>query len=251
VIQVGLNGPAITLYDVDTGDFGFTQVFPGSPACLDAVPYRNDPLSGEMVLACGAQLFTLQPDDTSTFFKFGPTYSGFTATTGPVFSGFRRRAGGPIVAVTNGTPGKIFKHAVTGATGETPEEIGNAGNSPRRIRCAGDVCAVSNFASDSLTVVTWTAQDVISIVGTVGVGDGPVGIDARVRTDGNVEVVSTGLNDDSYSVTVLRPNGSTVSNQKRDVPAGCSNPGHIVWGDGRLVVMTCNGSDAIARAQAP
>jgi hypothetical protein len=245
-----VRGPAITLYDVDAGDFGFTQIFPGSPACLDAVPNGNDPLSGEMVLACASRLQTLRPDDTSTFFTSGPNYGGFTQTT-PAFSAFRRRAGGLILAITDGTPGKLFRHAVTGAPGETPQEIGNLGNSPRRIRCAGDVCAVSNFASDSLTVVTWTAQDVVSIVGTVAVGDGPVGIDIRGRTDGNVEVVSTGLNDGSYSVTVLGQNGSTVSNQKRAVPAGCTGPGHAVWGRGREVLMTCNGSDAIAVVEAP
>lgn len=114
-----------------------------------------------------------------------------------MFSAFRRRAGGPIVAITNGTPGKILRHPATGTAGETPQEIGNAGNSPRRIRCAGNVCAVSNFASDSLTILTWSAQDVVAIVGSVAVGDGPVGIDIRPRTDGNFEVVSTGLNDNS------------------------------------------------------
>ena len=76
-------------------------------------------------------------------------------------------------------------------------------------------------------------------------------IDIHPRTDGNFEVASTGINDDSYSVTVLRPNGSTVSNQKRDAPTGCTKPGHVVWGSGRQLLMTCNGSDAIARAQAP
>lgn len=250
VIQVGVNGPAITHYDVLAGDFGFTQIFPGNPACLDAVPNGNDPLSGEMVLACVSRLQTLRPNDTSTLFTSGLFHGGFTQTT-PAFSAFRRRAGGPILAVTDGTPGKLFKHAATGTLGETPQEIGNLGNNPRRIRCAGDVCAASNFASDSLTVVTWDAQDVVSIVGTVAVGDGPVGIDIRPRTDGHVEVVSTGLNDDSYSVTVLRSDGSTVSNQKRAAPAGCAGPGHAVWGRGSEILVSCNESDAIAVVPAP
>jgi hypothetical protein len=247
VIQAGLSGPAISLFDVDAGQFGFTQIFPGNPACLDAVPNGNDPLSGEMVLACGARLQTLEPDATAKFFTSGPNYTGFTQTTGPAFSAFRRRAGGPVVAVTQGTPGRVMKHPATGTAGETPQDIGAAGNSPRRIRCAPNgVCAVSNFASDNLTILTWDAQDNVVIVGPVAVGDGPVGIDIRPRTDGNVEVVSTGLNDNSYSITVLRANGSTVSNRKAAVPTGCTKPGHAVWGSGAQIIVTCNGSNAIA-----
>lgn len=251
VIQAGPNGPAITLWDPAAGRFGFTQVFPNSPPCFDAVPLASEPSSGVIFVACGVWVQTFRPNEDFQFFTVGPTYTGFPQAAGPVLSAIRRTPGGPIVAVTQGTPGRILRHPATGAAGEAAEDVGPAGNSPRRIRCAAGVCAVSNFASDSLTVLTWSAQNAIAIAGTVAVGNGPVGIDVRARTDGNVEVVSTGLEDDSWSVTVLRPNGTTASNQKRAAPAGCTRPGHVVWGPGRRAVMTCNGSNAIAVVQAP
>ncbi len=249
VVQAGPGGPAITHYDLDFGDFGFTQISPGSPACFDAAPYGGDHLSGGIVLPCGRQLTTREPQ--MGFFNGGKAYSQFPATEGFVLSGFRRQADGPIVAITDGTPGKIWKHPATGALTETPQELGASGNSPRRVRCAGGVCAVSNFGSDTLTILIWSAQDVVAIVGTVPVGDGPVGIDLRTRLDGNVEVLSTGFNDDSWSLTVLAPNGGTVSNQEFPAPTGCDAPGHVIWGRGNEVILSCNGSDRLALAAAP
>jgi hypothetical protein len=251
IVQAGPSGPAITGYDLAAGEFGLTQIFPGSPTCFDAVAYGGDALSGGLVLACGRRVSTVEPDP-SGFFNGGTTYSQFPATEGTVVSGFRRAKGGPIVAVTEGTPGKIWKHPATGTFGEVPVELGASQNNPRRVRCTpNSVCAVSNFGSDSLTILTWSASDTVAIVGTVPVGDGPVGIDIRPRTDGNVEVVSSGFNDNSYSITVLGPSGSTVSNQKKAVPAGCTAPGHVIWGPGNEIILSCNGSDGIVLVSSP
>jgi hypothetical protein len=251
IVQAGPGGPAITGYDLTAGDFGFTQVFPGSPACFDAVPYGGDSRSGGMVLACTRRLQTIEPTPDG-FFNGGNTYSPFPTTEGAVVSGFRRTKGAPIVAVTEGTPGKIWKHPATGDFREVPVPLGASQNNPRRVRCAPNtVCAVSNFGSDSLTILTWDASDTVAIVGNVSVGDGPVGIDIRPRTDGNVEVVSSGFNDNSYSITVLRQNGSTVSNQKKAVPAGCTTPGHVIWGPGNEIILSCNGSDNVVLVTNP
>ena len=250
IVQVGPNGPGITHYDLAAGDFGFTQVFPGSPTCFDAVAYGGDALSGGLVLACGRGLSAVEPHPGGFFNTTG--YSQFPTTEGAVLSGFRRAKGGPIVAVTEGTPGKIWKHPATGDFREVPVPLGASENNPRRVRCAPNtVCAVSNFGSDSLTILTWDASDNIAVVGNVSVGDGPVGIDIRLRTDGNVEVVSSGFNDNSYSITVLRQNGSTVSNQKKAVPTGCTAPGHVIWGPGNEIILSCNGSDRIVLVPNP
>jgi len=245
IVSVGPAGYRINHYDLAAGEFGFTQIAPGSGPCFDAVAYGGDARSGGMVLACRNLLLSLEPDPIG-FFRTRNGFGGFPQAVTAVVSGFRRRAGGPVVAVTDGMPGKIWRHPATGAFNDVPVELGSAGNGPRRIRCTpNSVCAVSNFDSDSLTVLTWDAQDAVAIVGTVAVGDGPVGIDIRPRTDGNVEVVSTGFNDNSYSITVLRQNGTTVSNRKTAVPAGCRAPGHAIWGVGPEIIVSCNGSDGI------
>jgi len=251
IVQVGPFGPAITGYDLESHQFGFTQVFPGTPACLDAVPYGGDALSGGIVLPCARQLRTFEAHESGVFNPKN-VYSGFPQTGGNVISGFRREQGGPIVAVTDGTPGTIWKHPATGVLNEMPIELGASGDSPRRVRCTpNSVCALSNFASDSLTILTWDAGDTITIEGTVPVGDGPVGVDIRPRTDGNFEVVSTGFNDDSYSITVLEPDGDVVTNQETAAPAGCDAPGHAIWGPGNEIIISCNGSDDIVRVPLP
>lgn len=251
IVQVGGTGVQITHFDLNAGQFGLTQISPGSGPCFDAAAYGGDPLSGGMVLACGRRLTRVLPT-ASGVFTINTGLSAFPQTEGVLTSGFRRDQTGPIVALTDGTPGKIWKHPATGATGEMPVEIGASQNSPRRVRCTpNSLCAVSNFGSDSLTVLTWDAQDDIGIVGNVAVGDGPVGVDIRERTDGNVEVVSTGFNDDSYSITVLGQNGGTVSNQKFAAPANCTAPGHAIWGSGNEVILSCNGSDSIVLAPLP
>jgi hypothetical protein len=254
IIEIGqFGGPTIYHYDLEGGGFGFGQIFPGHPSCFDAVAYGGDPVSGGMVLACGRGLSRLAPS-TSTlgFFQLTPLPAQFPQTEGTLTSAFRRSPSGPIVAATDGTPGKLWKHPATNSSNDVPVEIGASQNSPRRVRCTpNSVCAVSNFGSDSLTVLTWDAQDAIAIVGTVPVGDGPVGIDIRGRTDGNVEVVSTGFNDNSYSITVLGQNGGTVSNQEFAVPASCTNPGHVIWGPGSEIILSCNGSNKIVKVPLP
>jgi hypothetical protein len=249
IIQAGVGGPAITGYDLEFHDFGLTQIFPGSGTCNDAVPYGGDALWGGIVVPCVRSIRTFEANEQG-FFGSGDTYSGFPTTGGNVMSAFRRAPDGPLVAVTDGTPGTIWKHP--GVVGEMPIELGPSENSPRRVRCTrNSLCAVSNFASDTLTILTWDAGDTITIENTVPVGDGPVGVDIRTRTDGNFEVVSTGFNDDSYSITVLEPDGDVVTNQKTPAPAGCDAPGHAIWGRGNDIIISCNGSDDIVRVVLP
>jgi hypothetical protein len=125
--------------------------------------------------------------------------------------------------------------------------VGLVGDSPRRIRClpSHHLCAVSNFASDSLTIVQWNGLETASIVGEIAVGDGPVGIDL-VAAGANVKVISTGFNDDTYTVTTLDPDGAELSNVTTPAPAGCDNPGHATWlpNSPGTAVLSCKGPPA-------
>jgi len=103
---------------------------------------------------------------------------------------------------------------------------------------------ISNFESDDLTILTWTPAGVVTVVGTVAVGDGPVGVDALLLEGGNVAVVSAGFNDNTQSLTVLSPAGAVISNVKTALPAGSLAPGHAFWlrGEAHHYAVTCNGS---------
>jgi hypothetical protein len=144
--------------------------------------------------------------------------------------------------VIDGTPGKLW--ITKPGTNDVGTLVGNTGNSPRRIRClpSHNLCAVSNFASDTLTIVQWNGLGNASIVGEVAVGDGPVGIDL-VAAGANVKVISTGFNDDTYTITTLEPDGDQISNVTTPSPVGCNNPGHAIWlpNSPGQAVITCNG----------
>jgi hypothetical protein len=109
------------------------------------------------------------------------------------------------------------------------------------------LCVVSNFDSDSLTIVRWDGRTTAAIAGTVPVGDGPVGI--GIVADGpNARVISTGFNDNSYTVTTLANDGTLISNTTTAAPIDCVNPGHATWLTNRpgTAVLSCRGSNSFS-----
>lgn len=152
----------------------------------------------------------------------------------------------PTLVVTAGEPGQLWWGDPSVFQGGTL--VGSLGNDPRKLRCAVPICAVSNFASDTLSVILWNGSTTPTIQGSVVVGDGPVGIDIT-RVDVNYAVVSTGYHDNTYTITSLGPDGSELSTTTLAVPTGCTNPGHAIFvqdGAATKVVISCNGSASIA-----
>jgi hypothetical protein len=265
----GPTGTTQRPFDPPSGDFGFTQVTPAPGFnATDAVQFGGDPaapgavyvdFTHNAVLAHvpkdlgGGQLFY-----TSTSLAGASAFAGASGKAVTAFAWdltFDPTAGtlagsnqGRVAVVTDGQPGQLY--LVDPATPLAAATlVGAVGNDPRRIRClpAHGLCAVSNFGSDSLTIVLWNGRDTIAIAGSVTVGDGPVGID--LRADGaNTAIVSTGFGDDTVTVTVRAPDGSPVSSTTDPVPAGCTGPGHAIWlrNTPTTAVVTCNGSSAYA-----
>lgn len=173
-------------------------------------------------------------------------------------SAYQHRLRGSVLGVLDGSPGTLvlWDRSVAPTSVTT---VGELGNHPRRLRCLLPWCVVSNYGSNSITVINWDGESSEPrIVGTVPVGDGPVGIDLARQGD-NVAVVSTGFNDNSYSVTVLGPDGNVVSNTKHKAPEGCVNPGYAGYAEfirdnreagTRKILMTCHGSDNFAIVEA-
>jgi len=133
-----------------------------------------------------------------------------------------------VLAAVDGTPGKLYLQEIS-SLHDMPEFITDLGDSPRRIRSMGDVAVISNFASGTLTVVSWSQDDEVAISETVTVGDGPVGIDLMELDGGNIAIASTGFNDGTYWVTVVSESGSLVSNNGFALPAGIEGAGHAAW----------------------
>jgi hypothetical protein len=235
----------ITYWNPAGNSFGMTQFLPNT-IVRDAVPYSDDPTAVGFVYTQPTSVRMLDFDPDTGFFAqaFNITTSYFPGLTGNLSSAFARDETSHFLTVSDGTPGQLFLSPRTFTAGTL---IGEIGDTPRQIRCLDELCVISCFDSDELWIATWDASDVVTIVGSVDVGDGPIGIDLLSLDGGDVAVVSTGFLDHSYSITVLNSAGGLVSNTTHDAPAECDSPPHAAWvpGPERAIAITCHGSDMI------
>lgn len=263
----GSQGASARRFFPAQGIFGATEVaafgsvtdavhFGGDHAAQAVLWVNQNSIKAHVWQNIGGQIFFTQSGSL-----LSPSGSNLPQVSGPFISAFTYdldfdanglllpTSTGRIMALTNGQPGQVWIVNPASPFFPAPTKIGDVGNSPRRIRClpSHNLCAVSNFASDSLTIVTWDGQAAAAIVGTVSVGDGPVGI-GLVADGANVKIISTGFNSNTFTVTTLGPAGNVLSNVTSPAPAGCTNPGHAIWlpGVAGTAVLTCKGSNSYA-----
>ncbi len=225
----GPTGGAVSNWVPANNGFGMTGLFAMTHNLTDALPYSNDPGSTGYCYVNNTlgRVDLVEFDSDTGFFRTAGYVSGFPEATGNAVSAFVREQGSMLTAV-DGTPGRLYLHDLVSVFSPATY-IADLGDSPRRIRSLGDVAAISNYASGTLTVVSWSQADEVVISGTVTVGDGPVGIDLLGLAGGNIAIVSTGFNDNTYWVTVVSPTGTVISNTGYSLPAGITGPGHAVW----------------------
>ena len=250
VIGYGPSGGALSQWLPDDSAFGWSQLFGISQNITDAQPLDGDPFSEgfvHTVNSFSSVQITQYDVQTDNFVNEGP-FQNFPGASGNTVSAFARQ-NGSLVVVTDGTPGHLYLHdrALPSAAAT---QIGAVGDGPRRVRVLGEIGAVSNYTGDSLTIFTWDQSDNLAITATIPVGDGPVGIDLVALTGGNTAIVSTGFNDNTWSVTVVSAAGALVSNTQHDLPAGATAPGHAIFlaDDGAQVLVSCNGTDNVVVA---
>jgi hypothetical protein len=260
-------GTAMTVFDPVAGQTGAWLVSTNRLPVTDAIHFGGDPAApgGLYVHFAAREIYPLVPVDfgAGTVFTWRQPLAernAFENAPGGPVSAFAwdlqftsdgslsPTSQGRVLVVTDGSPGRIY--LVNPATPQDPAlDVGAAGNQPRQMRCAPSLqlCAISNFDSDSLTIVKWDGRTTASIVGTVPVGDGPVGI--GIVADGTTaRVISPGFTDHSYTVTRLAADGMLLSNDTFPAPPGCTNPGHAIWlwntpGTG---VLSCNTSSSFS-----
>jgi hypothetical protein len=251
VASYGSIALTITGWNPEIDDFGLSEVSPQVTSVTDVSPYSSDPESGGAVIVWfgGSTLLFLQYDPALQIFTTPPGASidpsQFAGASGGPVSAYRWQAGGQTLFVTDGQPGELWSHP--GGTANATK-IGNLGNGPRQIRFLGEIGVVSNFDSGTLTIVRRQSNGTVTILGTVTVGSGPIALDLRLNSAGNIEVLSTGFNDHTYTVTVLSPTGTVIGTPTtRTVPEGGLNPVHAIFvnEDGTRISITCNGSDEV------
>ena len=200
----------------------------------------------------GSDLLLSHGSVTSLFFDAGQdgwtsapiAFFGTAITGGGAISAIARELDGQRLIVTNGQPGQLQSHVGSNTTRTT--WIGDTGDEPRRIRAAGRLAAISNFGSGTLTLVRWETDGTVEILGTVAVGDSPIGLDVR-ETGTDYRIVSTGFNDDTLTITIVEKTGLTVvSSTTVATPAGVTGPGHAIWLDDTHIALTGNTSNNFA-----
>lgn len=258
----GNSGYSIRHWVPEIDDFGATEVDPNSGSVSDADTYEEDKSRAVVVQSGRNQVRFVEfvtdpfPPFNARFtmrdvFAKGVRSTQFPGATGFVVSAARRTDASPVYFVTVGAtpddPGKLWRMDTPTDISSQATLVGDVGSAPRRIRFMKSIGIVSNSFSDTLTILVRDATDNVTIKGTVDVGDGPIGIGLIELPDGNIGVASAGFLDNTYTVTILEPDGDVVSNVTRPVPNGGDKPGCAVFANalGTKVAVSCSGSDEV------
>ena len=107
------------------------------------------------------------------------------------------------------------------------------------------------FADDAIRLVQWDGNNSpIILPDTIPVGDGPVDLDLRTNTEGDLEILTSGFNDNSLTITTTDATGLLLSNELFAAPSGCLQPAHPIFVENvddaadPFVVASCFGSNS-------
>lgn len=259
VLMTGVGAGDCSLFD--NGDLGMCGLRSGT--FPDALPISaDDPGAGAIVVRyppTGSQI---------EFMRFRPDWESFQwlpiSLTIPALDGagmIRSAAAGGVpaeeftapeqvlaVAAMNEGAGKLFHIDLSGEEPQITEVGELEGSDPRRLRCdlESGICAVSDFSGSRITILLWDGSGAPTIAGSTEAGaiaKGPVGIDVHGR-----RIVSVGFDDDRYSIIEVDEAGKIVSVTTKDLPEGCTKPGHAKFlrDTKNSVVVSCWESTGIA-----
>ncbi len=249
VFTYGPNGGVLSFYYPPAQDWNaFSLTVESSSNVIDGISYDNDRTSGGLLVVTSFRITEVEYQPGNGTWDLGDDFlnTDMGLGTSTLASALARGPDGSMLVATNGAPGSLFRFDRT--SGMQADYIGPIGDGARQLRCAGNVCAISNYDSDDLTIATWdAATDSVKIVGQVPVNDGPVGIDLLPMNNGDVAILSTGFNDDHFNVLVVDSDGQTVAQWSTAADTECSAPAHAAWlhDPGNHIVISCNGSDKL------
>jgi len=259
----GNSGGFLKTYDPQTGFDGFGQLVDFQSVIFDANNYNGEVDSGGFTYNTTAWIKFIEFQGSGwsalpiqmQWSDFGGGGDG--AIVGAIrttFSFKDPQVPGDVLVLTNGNlnlnpprPGAVYLADTDNPTGDGVL-VGSVGIDPRRMRMRGSMVAVTNFLSDTLSVLRWSGGSAEIVENSIGIGDGPVGLDLIELPSGNFAISSTGFNDNTFHITVVDPFGNLVSTTGFPVPEGCLAPGHATWvtsGTDIFVLVSCNGSDEI------
>lgn len=242
LLQFGGAGAFLNVWDEDTGNWSdFGQLIEFQTSVTDAVPLTD---TSEALLLVDGYGRVRQLDWNEGNGGYDQSERLTHGTNAASAAG--RAADGPLLYVTNGSPGHAYLWHDDGG-GFAAMDLGAVGDTPRRIRHLNGIAVATSFASDQISVITWDGAGTAAITATQAVGDGPVGVDLLARAGGGVYALTTGWGDNSYTITEIDGAGAVVASVTTTLPAGCTQPAHGLWaGDADdTFVVSCFGSSKL------
>ena len=153
---------------------------------------------------------------------------------------------GALLFITSGFPGHAWLWHDDGRS-FTATDLGEVGSTPRRIRTLNGIAVASSFGDGTISVFTWDGAGAAAKTATQVVGDGPVGVDLLARAGGGVYAITTGWNDNTYTITEIDAAGAVIVSETENLPGGAAQPAHGAWlhDEEESFAVSCYGSGHI------
>ena len=92
-----------------------------------------------------------------------------------------------------------------------------------------------------MSILKWAdkASGTPVLYNTVNVGDGPISLSFKTDASSNIYVLTTGFNDNTYTITKFDTNGDVLSNTTTAL-TNCNNPGHAAFLGTDKIIVTSN-----------
>lgn len=224
----GPQGIEITPWLPDVQDWGGTQI--GFDNHTDGKPLNDDAASvGLHRINFQRSKLSILEHGSDGFLEITDTFDllDFPEGTERMISALTRTpaggvAGENILAATVGSPGTLW--SLRRGSSEPPQPVAELGDEPRDMRRLGDVVAVTNSASGTVSLLTWDEAGEVQLRHEIAVGEGPIGLDLARLADGNVLVATASRLENTYTLIELTASGELVSQDTRPVPTGCAGP---------------------------
>ncbi len=228
LLEYDLGGAFLVGWDAEYDDwFEFGQLVEFQTSVTDAVPFTGG-AAGCLFVSGWGEVRQLAWSGESYTDTDRITFGDIAGAPGSPTSAVGVEADGPLLVAYGGSPGKAYLWS-DGGEGFAATELGDLGDTPRLMRWLNGIAVVANFGSDSISIITWDGAGTAALVGSQAVGDGPVGVSLLARSGGGVYALTTGFNDDTYTITEIDASGAVVASTTTALPAGATQPAHGTW----------------------
>ncbi|MCP4290782.1 MAG: hypothetical protein GY780_02985 [bacterium] len=170
----------------------------------------------------------------------------FVDVSGPLTTAFVDPLHRTVLVGTGGAPGQIWFHDRESIYAEG-SVVTTVGNDVRQIRGLDGIIGVTNFGSNSISILSWSGGAGVTNHGQTTVCSGPTSLDIVKLLNGNLAMICTSGLGNTYTILEVDSIGEVVSNTTFYLPLSCPGSKNAVWIPGRKlnIAFTCEGSGLV------